>query len=256
MTAEPLVVTWHDARTLRTAALGFALCGLLVAAGLRWPTQLAESTTDHAHLKPFAELCKLIVAALVGCLVSAIHRPRSSERPAAMAQAQTLLCVAGAMTMILVGNSLARAFGIAGAASIIRFRTPVDDPKDVTILFLLMGLGMAAGLGAFAVVGLGTAFLSTVLLALGDTPARKPRVMSLEVTAMSDCFPTTHVEDVFARHHIVFEPREIARAECALIKYVTWINPQTPIADISAQLMNDGAGVKSVAWEQAKRERS
>ena len=65
-----------------------------------------------------------------------------------MEQAQTLLCVSGAMMMIIIGNSLARAFGIAGAASIIRFRTPVDDPKDVTILFLLMGLGMSSGLGA------------------------------------------------------------------------------------------------------------
>ena len=74
-----------------------------------------------------------------------------------------LLCVSGAMMMIIIGNSLARAFGIAGAASIIRFRTPVDDPKDVTILFLLMGLGMSSGLGAFAVAGLGTAFLCIAL---------------------------------------------------------------------------------------------
>ena len=73
-----------------------------------------------------------------------------------------LLCMSGALMMIIIGNSLARAFGIAGAASIIRFRTPVDDPKDVTILFLLMGLGMSAGLGAFAVAGLGTAFLDEI----------------------------------------------------------------------------------------------
>ena len=90
-----------------------------------------------------------------------------------MEQAQTLLCVSGAMMMIIIGNSLARAFGIAGAASIIRFRTPVDDPKDVTILFLLMGLGMSTGLGAFAVAGLGTAFLCVALLALD--PCRRRR---------------------------------------------------------------------------------
>ena len=88
-----------------------------------------------------------------------------------MEQAQTLLCVSGAMMMIIIGNSLARAFGIAGAASIIRFRTPVDDPKDVTILFLLMGLGMSTGLGALAVAGLGTAFLCITLLVLGGLAA-------------------------------------------------------------------------------------
>ena len=94
-----------------------------------------------------------------------------------MEQAQTLLCVSGAMMMIIIGNSLARAFGIAGAASIIRFRTPVDDPKDVTILFLLMGLGMSTGLGSLAVAGLGTAFLCITLLALDQVARQSARVM-------------------------------------------------------------------------------
>ena len=106
------------------------------------------------------------------------------------------------MMMIIIGNSLARAFGIAGAASIIRFRTPVDDPKDVTILFLLMGLGMSSGLGAFAVAGLGTAFLCIALIALDRMSAQKARVMSVEIQASGREFPTAHVEDVFARNQM------------------------------------------------------
>src|SRR4029079_15646537 len=106
-------------------------------------------------------------------LVTAVHQPAARDRSRSMEQAQTLLCVSGAMMMIIIGNSLARAFGIAGAASIIRFKTPVDDPKDVTILFLLMGLGMSSGLGAFAVAGLGTAFLSITLIALDQFAAQK-----------------------------------------------------------------------------------
>jgi hypothetical protein len=105
------------------------------------------------RLQPFIELSKMIAAALIGALVTAIHHPVGRDRPKSLEQAQTLLCVSGAVMMIIIGNSLARAFGIAGAAGIVRFRTPVDDPKDVTILFLLMGLGMATGLGAFAVAG-------------------------------------------------------------------------------------------------------
>ena len=156
----------------------------LVAIGLKWPSQLsgiADGVTTIVPLggtapaaravyrvSPFVELLKLIAAALIGQLVTSIHQPSPRERPLArsMEQAQTLLCVSGAMMMIIIGNNLARAFGIAGAASIIRFRTPVDDPKDVTILFLLMALGMATGLGSFAVAGLGTAFLCVALLAL------------------------------------------------------------------------------------------
>jgi anti-anti-sigma regulatory factor len=257
-------------RTIRIAAAGTALCGVLVWSGLRWPVELAGipaaaeqlpgAARAHAaawhRVQPFLELGKLVAAALVGLLITAIHRPGGRERSRAMEHAQTLLCVSGAMMMIIIGNSLARAFGIAGAASIIRFRTPVDDPKDVTILFLLMGLGMSAGLGAFAVVGLGTAFLSAALLALGESSARRQRVMSIAIVAQGRCFPVQHVEEVFLQHDIRFEPRELAHAENASARYHTWIDPEVSLEEVSAQLIREGGGVKSVAWEQAKKERS
>ena len=174
------IAAWPWA-AIRAAAGGTALCA---AAGVGRacdgrPSSLATarpsrhaiagrhaSATHRQQIQPFIELGKLVAAALIGMLVTAVHKPSPRDRQGSrsMEQAQMLLCVSGAMMMIIIGNSLARAFGIAGAASIIRFRTPVDDPKDVTILFLLMGLGMSAGLGAFAVAGLGTAFLCLTLV--------------------------------------------------------------------------------------------
>ena len=186
---------------IRAAAGGTALCGLLVWAGLRWPAELSgfgEAVTSGAHrigtpapvtvgrFQPFIELGKLVAAALIGILVTAVHQARRraiAQGSRSMEQAQMLLCVSGALMMIIIGNSLARAFGIAGAASIIRFRTPVDDPKDVTILFLLMGLGMSAGLGAFAVAGLGTAFLCLTLVGLDLMVKQQTRLMSVEIVA-------------------------------------------------------------------------
>jgi anti-anti-sigma factor len=258
-------------RAIRIAVAGALLCGALVWAGLRWPVELTglseaaeEALTSgkkggaviplHPFM-PFIELLKMIVAAMIGLLITAIHQPAARERARSMEQAQTLLCVSGAMMMIIIGNSLARAFGIAGAASIIRFRTPVDDPKDVTILFLLMGLGMSAGLGAFAVAGLGTAFLCIALLALDQVSTQRARVMSVEILATGRQFPTTHVEGVFARNQIVFEPREISQSDDVTVKYHTWLDPRTSLEDLSVQLMADVAGVKSVAWEHPKRER-
>jgi len=257
-------------RTIRVGAAGAVLCSALVWGGLTWPVELsgigegadavlgggkkASAIPTHAF-QPFLELLKLVVAALIGLLITAIHLPATRDRGRSMEQAQTLLCVSGAMMMIIIGNSLARAFGIAGAASIIRFRTPVDDPKDVTILFLLMGLGMSAGLGAFAVAGLGTAFLCVALLALDQISTQKARVMSVEILAEGRQFPTTHVENVFARNQIVFEPREISQSDDVTVKYHTWLDPRTSLEDLSGQLMTDGGGVKSVAWEHPKRDR-
>jgi anti-anti-sigma factor len=257
-------------RTIQITVAGTLLCTALVWAGLKWPAQLAgisqvgeEAITGGGRgpaipthvFQPFLELVKLIVAGLIGLLITAIHQPTSRERGRSMEQAQILLCVSGAMMMIIIGNSLARAFGIAGAASIIRFKTPVEDPKDVTILFLLMGLGMSSGLGAFAVAGLGTAFLSIALIALDHLSTQKARTMSVEIQASGREFPTTHVEGVFARNQVVFEPREISQSGDVSVKYHTWLDVRTSLEELSSQLMIEGAGVQSVAWEHPKRER-
>jgi anti-anti-sigma factor len=251
---------------------GALLCVAMVFVGLKWPNELAGVVNTPETFPPrgesnvlpfpvhparaFIELAKLVVAVLVGLLVSAIHQPSPKERQSgrSMEQAQTLLCVSGAMMMIIIGNSLVRAFGIAGAASIIRFRTPVDDPKDVTILFLLMSLGMSIGLGSLAVSGLGTAFLCITLLVLDQVARQSARVMVVEIVANGREFPTSHVEGVFARNQITFEPREIEQSDDVTIKYQTWLSPQISLEEISTQLMGGGsAGVSGVSWERPKR---
>jgi len=259
-------------RKVRVLAAGAALCTGLVWVGMKWPLQLAglESITQASlelgqrpdgmpvyRLQPFIELSKMVAAALIGALVTAVHQPVSRDRPKSLEQAQTLLCVSGAVMMIIIGNSLARAFGIAGAAGIVRFRTPVDDPKDVTILFLLMGLGMATGLGAFAVAGLGTAFLCITLLVLDRLATQKSRLMSVEVSAPGRLFPTAHVEGVLVRNQVVFEPREISQGKNDItVKYHTWLDPRTSLDELSAQLMAEGGGVEAVSWDQVKREKA
>jgi len=262
-------------KKLRVLAAGAALCSTLVWVGLEWPQLTGLEPITQRMLEagqspsggggaggalhkfqPFVELAKLVASALIGALVTAIHQPASRDRPKSLEQAQTLLCVSGAVMMIIIGNSLARAFGIAGAAGIVRFRTPVDDPKDVTILFLLMGLGMATGLGAFAVAGLGTAFLCITLLILDQLQTQRARLMSVEISAPGRAFPTVHVESVLVRNEVVFEPREISQHKNDItVKYHTWLDPRASLDELSAQLMSEGGGVESVSWDQVKREK-
>lgn len=56
-----------------------------------------------------------------------------------------LLTVVVSMVMMVIGNSLARAFALLGAFSIIRFRTPVKDTKDTAFIFFALAMGMAVG---------------------------------------------------------------------------------------------------------------
>ena len=252
-------------RAIGLVAGGSALCLALVWGGIVWgeaasglPTEIdlgAADPSSPASL-PFLALLKLAAAAAIGLLVTLVHAPTSRDRRLnrSMEQAQVLLCVAGAMVMIIIGDSIARAFGIAGAASIIRFRTPVEDPKDITILFLLMGLGMAAGLGAFAMAGLATAFLCVCLLALDRLPSdERPREMIVEVVAEGREFPVVHVESLFARNGIIFEPRDVSQGKATSVKYHVELDRRLSLEDLSAQLSAAGAGVSSVAWKNAKK---
>jgi anti-anti-sigma factor len=253
-------------RTIGLAAGGAAFCLALVWLGTAGvgpggaiPSELDLGSTDtapSAMSQPFLALVKLVVAALIGLLITFIHRPTSSDKPLnrSMEQAQILLCVSGAVVMIIIGNSIARAFGIAGAASIIRFRTPVEDPKDITILFLLMGLGMAAGLGAFAVAGLATAFLCLLLLALDRMPSdQRPREMVVELVAEGREFPVVHVESVFARNGIIYEPRDVSQGQEAAVTYHVALDRRLSLEDVSAQLSAGTAALRSVVWKNPKK---
>ncbi len=191
----------------------------------------------------------------MGMLVTAVHRRNPREPHArAMAHAQVLLCVSGAMMMVIIHDSLARAFGIAGAASIIRFRTPVEDPKDAAVLFLLMALGMASGVGAFALATSGTVMLCLFLLLLDRIPSHQSRSLLVELVATGSTFPVEHVQRVFARHHVTVEPREMSHGDLASAKYLATCAPDTSLEALNADLLSGGSsGLRAIAWEPAKK---
>jgi anti-anti-sigma factor len=269
--AKAKVVPWD--RIL--AGVGVVAVGMvLVAIGVKYPdfglsaisgaasggaqelAQAAARESSPLSVNPLFELAKLVSAAVIGMLVTVVHRQYRTEKSAnpALDQAQVLLCISGAMMMIIIGSSLARAFGIAGAASIIRFRTPVEDARDITILFILMGLGMAAGLGALSVAGLGTVFLCVMIPILNSFSSERPRTMLVEIVGDGRDFPTAHVHQVFAVNGIVFEPREVSQGDEATVRYFTTLKPADSLEELSAQLMGDGKkGIKNVSWSPPKK---
>ncbi|MBM3728979.1 MAG: hypothetical protein FJW40_26570 [Acidobacteria bacterium] len=258
----------NSSRTFWIVAGGTALCAAIVLLASRFPQLVAATevpadlslftgTSQHAAppVHPLVELLKLLMAGIVGLLVTLVHKHYHRDRPLtrSLQQAQILLCLSGALMMIIIGNSTARALGIAGGASIIRFRTPVDDPKDAMILFLLMGLGMAVGLGSFAVCALGAVFLCVFLVILDTFGEEKQRRMVLDVVAAGKEFPTEHVHRVLAATANFYEPLRVTHGNEAAVRYFVKLDPTASLAYIQGQLMNNGeAGLKSVSWDQAK----
>jgi len=244
---------------LGLVAVGLYMPGFSADEGIGspgFPGAPAQGLGGGGGLNPLFELGKLVASAVIGMLVTTVHRQYRSERQAnpALDQAQVLLCISGAMVMIIIGNSVARAFGIAGAASIIRFRTPVEDARDITILFLLMGLGMAAGLGSLAVAGLGTVFLCAMIPLLNVFSSARPRTMMVEIEASTRDFPTSRVYQVFAVNGIVFEPREVSQGGKATVRYFVTLKATDSLEELSTQFIGDGKqGIQNVSWSVPKK---
>jgi uncharacterized membrane protein YhiD involved in acid resistance len=107
---------------------------------------------------------RLPIAALLGAALALRPRRASSpRRDPAVIETQIVLAIVGALIMLVVGQSLARAFGIAGAANLIRYRAKIEDPKDAVVMLSTLAVGLAAGVGLFGLAAAGTLFLVATL---------------------------------------------------------------------------------------------
>jgi len=103
-------------------------------------------------------------AAVLGAILAL--RPRragSPPRDPAVIETQIVLAIVGSLIMLLVGASLARAFGIAGAANLIRYRAKIEDPKDAVVMLAALSVGLASGVGLFGIATAATGFLVLTL---------------------------------------------------------------------------------------------
>jgi hypothetical protein len=80
------------------------------------------------------------------------------------AQMQTLIAIAGAVVVAIIGDSVARAFGLVGLGGFIRFRSGIKDPRDAAVMFLMIGIGMACGIGLVPLAAVTTGFAALLLL--------------------------------------------------------------------------------------------
>lgn len=87
-------------------------------------------------------------------------------------QSLILGAVVTTLVMMAIGDSLARGLGVFGAMAIIRFRTRIDDPRDVLFLFAALSTGLAVGVYGFTISFVGTVLFCLVATLLHFSPFR------------------------------------------------------------------------------------
>jgi uncharacterized membrane protein YhiD involved in acid resistance len=201
-----------------------------------------------------ASAVRLPLAALLGTVLALRPRRKNTpERQPAVVQTQIILAVVGALIMLVVGASLARAFGVAGAANLIRYRSKIDDPKDAVVMLCALAAGLAAGVGLYGLAVIGTLFIVFCLWIIeGFEP--QTRVFELSVKLgdkTQDLRPK--IEEVLRRYKARYELR--TAAEDAVIYIVT--TPRSlrtdRVSNVLIELVPEGKG--AVEWNEKPKDK-
>jgi hypothetical protein len=133
------------------------------------PDWLFDSFAGGREILWHVLIYRLSVAFAFGCAVAGIywltHR-RDETLATSFLATLVLLSILIAIVTQVIGKDLARAFGLVGALSIVRFRTVVEDTRDTAFVIFAVVVGMAAGGNevAVALVGLPIVALAAALL--------------------------------------------------------------------------------------------
>lgn len=112
-----------------------------------------------------------------------------------------IMPVVVAIIVLLIGSNVARAFSLAGAFSIIKFRSAPGDPKDISYVLFTMAAGLACGVGFFGYAVLFTVFLCALMFMLNlfDFGAKKTSDKLLKITIPEDLDYEGVFEDIFTK---------------------------------------------------------
>ncbi len=149
----------------------------------------AQSMNDAQHfvenLNYLDIMVSLTVAAALGALI-AFHPKRQIEASGPindkeLKQTQILICVAGATLVALIRGSLELAFGLVGLGGLVRYRTAMRNPVDLSIIFILIGLGMSCGLQFYQFAITITGFIYVLLYILEFSGSAYKYIWTLRV---------------------------------------------------------------------------
>ncbi|MEM6320705.1 MAG: DUF4956 domain-containing protein [Bacteroidota bacterium] len=95
---------------------------------------------------------------------------KAINRPVHFLQAMVLISIVAATVMQAIGDSLARGLGMLGALAIIRFRTVLDNPRNMAFMFAALATGIACGVFGFTIAFIGTFGFCTAAVLLRFSP--------------------------------------------------------------------------------------
>jgi uncharacterized membrane protein YhiD involved in acid resistance len=195
---------------------------------------------------------RLPLAALLGTALAVRPKRRGTPpRQPAVIQTQIILAIVGALVMLVVGSNLARAFGVVGAAGLVRYRAKVEDPKDAGVMLSTLALGLSCGVGQYVMAVISAGF---ILLALWVVESFEPEGKKLYTVAIKMGDDTDarrkEYEAILSRHNVDFALLTSSDDE---VSYEAQVPLELERDRITTALLKlDPDGHASVEWAEKK----
>ena len=249
-------------RSGRTRALLFALALVASAPMTGAAMQSAQDLTisDQGAKAQRVDLMdevrhaviRLPLAALLGTVLAVRPKRRGTPpRQPAVIQTQIILAIVGAVVMLVVGTNLARAFGVVGAAGLVRYRAKVEDPKDAGVMLSTLAVGLASGVGQYVMAVLSAVFILAALWVIESFEPAGKKFFQLKIKMGDDTDRRTKdVEAILRRHRVEFE---LATSSDEEVSYDVHVPLETDRDRITTAILKlDPGGHASVEWDEKK----
>ena len=226
----------------------------------------AQSTGEAAGegaASGFEHALQVIGRLLLAVILSSVlaFRPRQNvplfRRSLFVSQTQILLAVVAAALMLIVGDNTARAFAIFAAVSLVRFRTNIRDPKEITVLLISLALGLAAGVGRWE-LGIALCLFALALLWLLEYNEAAQVYRSMELTIKTKNLEGSQdiLKRLFKKYKLESEVREIEPVDekSGLGSIVYYMNLRLSLSTdhLSERILRLDGGIEGIQWSQKK----
>jgi len=171
-------------------------------------------------------------------------------------QALFIITILLSFIMQIIGNSLARAFGMMGAVSIARFRTKVEDPKDTSFVLFAIGVGMAAGLNHHTLAVFITIFTSLMIIIFNKISERfahnKIKIQeTLRIKVKESPGITNKIETILEKQKIKFNLQTFELMANVSLKYSIFYTNK-PDIQILSDALKKGFGEDLLSFKVSK----
>ncbi len=173
------------------------------------PSVFDSLFTNTPNFMIFDVVFNMIIAFILGMFISILYRKTFQGYSYSSSYVNTLVIITmvTAIVIMVIGNNLARAFGLVGAMSIIRFRTVLKDTRDIGFVFFALAVGMAAGSGnhLIGIVGCGIIGIIIFVLYLTNYGSRRTEERALRFWIIPGDEENPVYMDVFREYLLKFD---------------------------------------------------